>query len=185
MNWSDVGNAVGKAVPLLGGLLFGPAGVAVGGIVSAALGTNNNPEDVMKAINTDPEAMVKLRQAEMDNQVQLTGLAVEAEKNRLAAATNDLTIAAQDRQSARQFASTGDHTARNLAYMYTGMLFFTLSSHIVLMVWKVQMDPLALQVIGTLEGVLISVALGAKEFFFGSSVSEQKKSDTIEQIAKS
>lgn len=185
MDWNSIRVAVSKAAPLLGGLIGGPAGAAAGAIVSAALGTREDPDEIFEAIQTDPQAVVKLKEAEMANQVQLASLAIEAEKNRIVNETAQQQIAAADRASARELLKGGDSTARNLAYMYTIMLFVTLGAHILLMVYGIKMDPLALQVLGTLEGVLIAMVLGAKEFFFGSSVSDQKKADDIAQIAKS
>ena len=38
MEWKDVANVVGKAAPILGTLLGGPAGAAVGALVASALG---------------------------------------------------------------------------------------------------------------------------------------------------
>lgn len=184
MDWSTVKAVISKAAPILGSAL-GPIGGVAGAIVAAALGTDNDPEKVMEALQKDPEALVKLKTAEMENKVQLASLALEQEKNQLAARTAELQTAAADRDSARKFAATGDNTARYLAYIFTFGLFGVLGAHFAILWNKVEMEPLALQLISTLEGVLISMVLGAKEFFFGSSAGDQKKSDDLSQIAKS
>lgn len=75
MNWSDVAKLAGKAAPLLGTALGGPAGGAVGAIVASALGVENTPEAVSVAVKNDPDAMVKLRQIELDHESQLKAYA--------------------------------------------------------------------------------------------------------------
>lgn len=87
MEWKDIASAVGKAAPILGTLVGGPAGAAIGGIVAAALGTPNSPDAVAAALATDPDAAVKLRQIEADQAVQLRQLAMQDAANALTAET--------------------------------------------------------------------------------------------------
>lgn len=79
MDWKDIGGLVANAAPMLGGLLFGPAGAAGGKILASALGTKDDPEEIAKAIQADPEVMVKIRQIEADNARELTRLTLETE----------------------------------------------------------------------------------------------------------
>lgn len=93
MNWSDVASAAGKFAPILGTLLAGPAGGAVGGLVAAALGVENTPNAVNVALATDPAAAVKLQELQSNERVKLQELLVSAEKARLeaeAAASRDV-----------------------------------------------------------------------------------------------
>lgn len=87
MDWRDIASAVGKAAPMLGTLLTGPAGaaVAVGGMIASALGTGAAPDEVAQALATNPDAAVRLRQIEADNRVQLQGLTTDLAKAELAA----------------------------------------------------------------------------------------------------
>jgi hypothetical protein len=87
MNWSDVASAAGKFAPVLGTLLGGPAGAAVGGLVAAALGVENSPNAVNVALATDPQAAVKLQELQSNERIKLNELLVAAESNRLAAET--------------------------------------------------------------------------------------------------
>ena len=87
MEWKDIAGAISKAAPLVGTLIGGPAGAAVGGLVSAALGVENTPTAVEQALKSDPGAAVKLAQIESEQAVQLRSLAVTAEQNRLIAET--------------------------------------------------------------------------------------------------
>lgn len=87
MDWKDIAGVIGNAAPLLGTLIGGPAGAAVGSIVASALGTQATPDAVSQAISTNPDAAVKLRQIEADQSTKLRELAVTAENNRLIAET--------------------------------------------------------------------------------------------------
>jgi hypothetical protein len=86
MEWKDIAGAVGKAAPLLGTLLGGPAGGALGGLVAAALGTEATPSAVSQALQSNPDAAVKLAQIESDQRVKLQELATDQAKAEIAAA---------------------------------------------------------------------------------------------------
>lgn len=72
MDWKDIAAKIAGAAPLLSGVLAAtgvgaPAAAAVaavGALVSGTLGVPNNPDDVAKALQTDPDAAVKLAQIE-------------------------------------------------------------------------------------------------------------------------
>ena len=87
MNWSDLKTDVGAAAPILGTLIGGPAGPAIGAIVASVLGTSATPDDVKTALATNPDAAVKLRQIESDQIVKLRDLAVTDAANSLNAET--------------------------------------------------------------------------------------------------
>lgn len=90
MKWSDLSAVVGKAAPILGTLVGGPAGAAVGALISSALGVENEPSAVQAALKTSPDAAVKLAQIEKDRAVELQQLVVTAENNRLSAETSQI-----------------------------------------------------------------------------------------------
>ena len=82
MNWEDfdwkkVANTVGKIAPAIGTVIGGPAGGAVGGAISIltnALGVDETPDAVMQALQNDPEAYRKIKQAELDHELELQKL---------------------------------------------------------------------------------------------------------------
>ena len=89
MDWKGVGNAViSVGAPLLGGALFGPAGAAVGSIIAGKFGVSpeSTPEQVLTAINGDPDAALKLRQIETTHVERLQ----ELENDRLRIETADV-----------------------------------------------------------------------------------------------
>lgn len=83
MNWKSIASKVGQAAPLLGTVLAGPAGGAIGALVSGALGVDNNPNAVAEAM-ASPETLVKLKQIEADHRAELESLAVDLAKAEMA-----------------------------------------------------------------------------------------------------
>lgn len=89
MDWKQVGNtAIAVGAPLLGGALFGPAGAAVGSIIAGKFGVSpeSTPEQVLAAINGDPDAALKLRKIETTHIERLQ----ELENERLRIETADV-----------------------------------------------------------------------------------------------
>lgn len=81
--WDSIKSVVGKAAPLLGSALGGPAGGAVGGMLASALGTDDSPEAISKALEQDPEAAAKLKKLEQEHERELRSMVLEAETQRL------------------------------------------------------------------------------------------------------
>ena len=184
MDWSTVKDVVSKFAPIIGSAL-GPIGGLAGGIIAAALGSDNDPEKVLEAIKNDPEAIVKIKTAEMEHQVQLVEIAAAREKDALASSTAAYTAAAADRANAREYAyKTSDNTARILAFVYTAGFFATLGCHIGMLIANVDIDTTSATLLNVLEGILTAMVLGSKEYFFGSSSGDAKKSQDLSQIAK-
>lgn len=86
MNWKDIASDIGKAAPLLGTLLGGPAGGEIGALLSKTLGTDNDPASVASML-ANPDALVKIKQIESDQVVELQKLVVAQAQNALAADT--------------------------------------------------------------------------------------------------
>lgn len=84
MDWKDIAGIVGKAAPLLGGALLGPAGAVGGKLIAAALGVDEAPDKVAAALQADPQAAIKLAEIEANNKTQLQRMTLEAETARLA-----------------------------------------------------------------------------------------------------
>lgn len=88
-SWSDVGDAVkniaDEALPLIGVALGGPLGGAAGGLVAEALGldTNASADQVMQALNTDPNAAVKLKELQTKQTIKLAEYAASTRNTEL------------------------------------------------------------------------------------------------------
>ncbi|WP_354624855.1 3TM-type holin [Psychromonas sp. MME2] len=73
--WDNIKNIIGSSAPLIGTLIGGPAGAAVGGMVASALGCDNTPEAIEQSLKSNPDALIILKKLELDNQIQLKNLA--------------------------------------------------------------------------------------------------------------
>lgn len=87
MKWDKIKDTVGKFAPLAGGLLGGPAGAAVGGMISKALGVDESPEAVSIAL-LDPSKAADLRRWEMENEVELQRIQLQTLQVELADTQN-------------------------------------------------------------------------------------------------
>tara|TARA_R110002020_G_scaffold467655_1_gene691367 strand:+ start:5054 stop:5551 length:498 start_codon:yes stop_codon:yes gene_type:complete len=77
MDFKSVGKKISEYAPLLGSVVGGPAGGALGSLVASAFGVENNPVAIMAAVNNDPEAAVKLREIELNNKSELERIELE------------------------------------------------------------------------------------------------------------
>lgn len=91
MNWNIVKELVAKSAPLVGTALGGPAGATVGAMVANALGVEAEPVAVARAIQQDPDALLKLKQFELENEQHLRELAFKT-----------LQVELEDKANARQ-----------------------------------------------------------------------------------
>ena len=76
MSWEKVKSAVGQIAPIAGTLLGGPAGAAVGSMISSALGIENDPESMAVAL-AKPETAAQLRKWYLDHEIELQRLQIQ------------------------------------------------------------------------------------------------------------
>ena len=84
MSWSDLGKTIASYAPLLGSVVGGPAGGAIGSVIASALGVDNSPTSIIQAVKDDPESAIKLRKIELDNKTELERLAMETARLEIA-----------------------------------------------------------------------------------------------------
>lgn len=176
MNWADIAGAVGKAAPLLGTLLVGPAGAAVGGIVAAALGTDPTPDAVAAAVASNPDAAIRLREIELANQVRLQELALDSAKA-------DLAGIADARSRDVEMAKLGRHNTR-ADVMVIGATVGLLACLLSLVLYREKIPPEAVGIISTIAGLFGACLKDAFTFEFGSSRSSQVKDATIRELTR-
>ena len=55
--WDEIKKMIGSAAPALGTVLGGPAGGVVGGLIANALGVDEDPKEIAKALK-DPKNLI-------------------------------------------------------------------------------------------------------------------------------
>lgn len=84
LSWEKVGRAIADSAPVLGSVIGGPAGGAVGALIASTLGTSADPDAVMEKLKSDPEALLKIKQLEADERDQIRNWQLETLKAELA-----------------------------------------------------------------------------------------------------
>ena len=83
MSWSKVKEVIGDSAPLIGSMIGGPAGGVIGAIVSSALGVGNSSSDIYKELTSNPDALIKIKELELNHKVKLESLYIDADTQRL------------------------------------------------------------------------------------------------------
>jgi hypothetical protein len=185
MNWSDIGNIVGKAAPVVGTLLGGPAGAAVGALVASALNVDADPDMVGAVLAGNPDALVKVQELQVNAKVQLQQLAVTAENNRLQAEAAQYAAEAADRDSARKLAGSQprDFVRPSLTVlMLAGSLFIIVS---IMTGWALDVvtNTTAALTVGNVMGAWFMMTKEVMGFWFGMTKESQKQSAVITDFA--
>lgn len=174
--WESIKEIIGEGAPIIGGLLGGKAGGAVGELIASALGVDNSPESIEKALKNNPDAMIKLRELENSKEIailqaQLESKRIDIEDKRVDNETEKLFLDDKGSARAREIDTTKATGKRDYA-------LYVLASVIVtaffVSMWLLIQTPLVKDS-GSYELLLIMFgALGAKfstvvDYFFGAS----------------
>jgi hypothetical protein len=185
MNWSDVGNLVGRAAPVVGTLLGGPAGAVVGEMVATALGTKNDPDAVSAALSANPEALARVQELQINAQVELQRIDAQAKLNQMQADGAQYAAEAADRDSARKLAAQQPHdfVRPTLTFMMLGGSLFIVVSVLIGWATDVIKDPTAALTVGTVLGLWLGMTKEVMGFWFGMTKESQKQSAAITDFA--
>jgi hypothetical protein len=170
MNFGQTAKSVLATVaPLIGTALGGPFGGLAGSLLSKALGTTD-PKAMEAAItSTDPDILLKLKQADNDFQEHMKQLGIDEEK-----------LAYDDTANARnREIQVKDSTPRILAYGTT-IGFFGALLGLNLMPIPAENRATIYSMVGSLGTVWILI-MG---YYFGSSRGSEDKSKALAEIAK-
>lgn len=177
MDWKKIGNIVGGAAPWLGSLLGGKVGESAGNLVASVLGCKPEPKAIEEAIAADPNALLKLKQAEMDHKVTLEKLAFQEKQLDAELDIEHRRIDTEDIQSARQrdikLKSTGYRNTRADIMILVAFISF------VLICWMINTNigirPEVLAIFNMAVGALLKMIGDAFQFEFGSSRGSKEK----------
>lgn len=185
MNWSDIGSIIGKSAPLVGTLLGGPAGAAVGALVANALGVNSDPDAVNSALMSDPNAYAKVVELQLSAKVQLQQLAVQIETVRIQADGAQYSAEAADRDSARKLAATqpNDLVRPVLTMIMLGGSLFVVVA--ILLGWANEAitNTTAALTVGTVLGLWLGMTKEVMGFWFGMTKESQKQNAIVTDFA--
>lgn len=185
MEWKDIADKVARSAPLLGTVLAGPAGGAVGALIATALGTEPVPSAVGLALQADPAAYAKVKEVELGSKVELQRLVVQSEGQRLAAEAAQYAAEAADRASARDLAAK---TPRDLIRPMLAVCMLIGSGLIAMAVvlgWaeNIMKDATASLTLGTVIGYWFSEMKQVMGFYFGMTKEAQTQSRAITEFA--
>ena len=179
MNWKDIGSTIGKFAPMVGTALLGPAGGIVGSLVSSALGVENEPESVAKAMQTDPQAGLKLKQLQIDNQKMLNehiekmaNLEFKYEESRVAEVSS-----AREREI-KTTASGSKNYVQGILGIVGVIAFFGFSGYIVV-IGLPEMGKDSALVVGTVIGSVMMIGKDIYGYYFGSSSGSKDKTKLL------
>lgn len=156
MSFQDLVKTVSGYAPTLGSALGGPVGSIIGTAISSVFGgSHTDPQDLVKRINEDPEAALKLRTIEFQNAQALSQINAQ----------NYLTEV-DDRKDARKNSPQFKDFLRHMAYLITFGFFATL---FLLFLPQTNLNPTERQMLSMLVGILVSKWGTIVDFFYGSS----------------
>ena len=187
MNWKDISAAVGNAAPIVGGLLGGPAGAAIGSVVAATLGVDNTPDSVNNALKNNPDALVRLQELQANSKVELQKLAVTSEQHKLEAELLQYKAEVEDRNSARELAAKQPN---DLIRPSITILMILGAISIVFLVFsgyakELMTNTTASVLIGTVVGYWFSEVKQVMAFWFGTTKDAGRQSDIVTRFAVS
>jgi hypothetical protein len=165
MEWKDVAATVGKFAPLLGTLIGGPAGTAIGAMVASGLSVGATPDEVIQALTVNPDAAVKLKQIEATRQVELQALLVQSEANRLAADTSAINAVNATMQAETKSDHWPTYSWRPFVGFVFGVMF--LGVYFVLPLARLPVPPVPTEAWLAIGGVL-----GVASYFRGKAQSD-------------
>ena len=167
ISWKDIGKSVASVAPTLAGALGGPVGAiagAAGSLLCSALGVTDE-EQAAKAIATNPEALVKIKELEFTHQARL----LEWQTAQLNADLANITSA---RQREVELAKSGSYISwsTSLVALIVTVGFFVML-YIVISSGKETLGDAGLMLLGTL-----STSFGAViQYYLGSSLGSANK----------
>lgn len=169
-NFSDAAKKIIATVaPILGTALGGPLGTAAGVFIANKLGEGDPKVAEQAVLSGNPDALLKLKQADDEFQEYMAKVGVDEE-----------TLRVQDRANARaREIAVRDNTPKILAYVITAGFFAILAALIVHGTPKDGGGEALLVMLGSLATAWVGVVT----YYYGSSAGSAAKTDALNKIA--
>ena len=183
--WDKIRELIGDAAPVVGTLLGGPAGTAVGGLVAKALGVDNTPEAIEEVLKNNPDALVKIKELETSKELAIleSQYKNKVEDNR--AAEHEINLVVEDKQNARASANLLGPVQTDIANKVYNQsswgipLLLAMNVVLIILAPMLKLDVTAVVAIGNLIGIALSNQYRERqsilEFLFGSSIAKKDK----------
>ena len=191
MDWKALGGKIADVAPMLGTLFGGPLGGTAGGLVKMLAGEvglkpeEATPDNFMKVLEADPNAILKFKEFELNNKVELQKILLEKdrldmqkEQNRLA----DIQDARGREKAIVQATGKKDLNLYVLAYLFIGGFFLTIIVMMVLMLtnsFPAVVPQFVVFLLGNLFGTLAAGVGAVMQYFYGSSKGSADKTATM------
>ena len=165
--WNKLANVVKQGAPLLGTVLAGSGGHAVGKLVANVLGTPEDDEDAaVAALSSNPDKLVELRKFELDHKMEFERIQLEEAR-----------LEMQDRDSARrrnveQVNITGraDYNMVVLGWLIIVGFFVTMG----ILFWQ-GLPESGGEIVYMMFGTLTAAFTAVVAYYFGSSAGSKAK----------
>jgi len=154
---------IGTVAPMLGGALGGPLGGLAGKVIQDALGVDTDAA-AMSLLQSDPDALLKLKQAEQAFEARMRELDIDEEK-----------LHQSDRASARDLAAK----STLIPQMVLGALFITGYFTMLGLFFSESLVIPMSDAFYTLIGVMTAAVPQILAFFFGSSSGSKEKTAAL------
>lgn len=157
--------------PTIGTLLGGPLGGLAGAVLASVFGTDNSTAIETAILSSNPDALAKLRQAEIEAQTELKRLDIDLAR-----------LEVEDRASARHMAEIRGFTPQViLSALYTIGYF---GMFLLFLVGELAPQDQYRDAVLTLVGVLTTLQVAIANFWFGSSSGSQAKTQLLSKEGK-
>ena len=182
--WDKIKELIGDSAPVVGGLLGGPAGAAVGGLISKALGVENNASAIEKELINNPDAFLKLKELEMSKELAMLKAQYDNKVEDNRHEEHSVNLEVNDKQNAR-----GSNHLYELQTDIGKKIFVQTSILVPLLIMinillisyasDLKLGDAMISMVSTLIGIALNNAYRERqsmiEFLFGSSIGSKMK----------
>ena len=177
--WESIKELIGNAAPVVGSLIGGGAGNAVGELVAKALGVENSPEAIEAELRNNPEALLKLKELEVSKELAILKSQLEnkQEDNRHVESYVNAQVSEYDSSRNMQIEALkqDDTFAKRFVYYFATYWSFMATLYIFI-ITLVEIPETSTRfadtTLGFLLGTVIATLIG---FFYGNSIKKDNK----------